>query len=345
MSSPAGNSDSLLIFVWLTLFATSLLGLAIQFWTCVFRPHEKYGFSKARWLWYGIGILSLSLIGADLFDRSSEWIANVPPLVVKSALFSLVMATSWIAFGSANSRRFLHDSHRSKEKRTRERWQAVIALAVIAALSWYRCHEVTKAQVDVWELVNVESLLEVIPEVAAQTDRGQNVKLHRVSESTVGQLFTSIPATFAEHLIRSSPPDKLCNCHGWVFTNGQYVVRGRDVPIVLQGNGYEEVRGKPQPNDLVVYRSEFGEIVHTGIVRVADTDLILIESKWGFHGRYLHRLNDQAYSARHTFYRTSRPTHAMKLVTDVPEATPASGPQTRIVAKADMDVATTTSEK
>ena len=39
-------------------------------------------------------------------------------------------------------------------------------------------------------------------------------------------------------VIQRAPPDERANCHGWVFTGGQYLLSGRSVQAILQGNGY-----------------------------------------------------------------------------------------------------------
>ncbi|MFO0941830.1 MAG: hypothetical protein U0930_13835 [Pirellulales bacterium] len=51
--------------------------------------------------------------------------------------------------------------------------------------------------------------------------------------------------------------------------------------LILQDNAYQPIT-QPVENDIVIYRSEDGRILHTGLVRVILPDsTILIESKWG----------------------------------------------------------------
>ncbi len=105
-----------------------------------------------------------------------------------------------------------------------------------------------------------------------------------------------------------------CNCHGWVFAGGRFFLRGEQVAIILEDNGYAAVPN-PQPRDLAVYRNSTGSIVHTGVVRFVGPESILVESKWGKSGRFLHPHNLHCYHpAECTFYRSARSGHALKMV-------------------------------
>src|SRR5262249_28326895 len=114
-----------------------------------------------------------------------------------------------------------------------------------------------------------------------------------------------------EHMLRTAPPDTSYNCHGWVFAAGKFWVKGQEVQAILDDNGYREV-STPRPNDVAVFRDDVGNILHTGLVRTASEDgLILIESKWGTLGRYIHMPQDQVYAASCSYYRSSRQSHAL----------------------------------
>ncbi len=115
-----------------------------------------------------------------------------------------------------------------------------------------------------------------------------------------------------------------CNCHGWVFTGGRYWVSGDQIPRILRENGYFPMK-KPKVNDLVVYRDSSGEVTHTGIVRsLVNNQVILVESKWGQLGRYLHPHDEHCYRGNtYTFYRSFRPGHLLRgLPTELPESVP-----------------------
>jgi len=98
-----------------------------------------------------------------------------------------------------------------------------------------------------------------------------------------------------------------CNCHGFTFTNGQFWISGDEVPTILIENGYKEI-ASPRQGDVAVYRNLNGDVVHTGVVFAANRDLILVESKWGKLGRFIHPHNRHCYAeSACTFYRSARP--------------------------------------
>ena len=67
--------------------------------------------------------------------------------------------------------------------------------------------------------------------------------------------------------------------------------------------GYEPV-STPQPGDIVVYWGDAGEPAHSGIVRAVGSEgLVVIESKWGRLGRYLHLTAISHFPSRFTYHR------------------------------------------
>ena len=109
-------------------------------------------------------------------------------------------------------------------------------------------------------------------------------------------------------------PDGITNCHGWVFTGGRYALSDAAAEALLQDNGYQRV-SQPRTGDVVVYRDDAGQIVHTGRVRrVHSGEEVWIESKWGTGSRYLHLPLDQCYSTTLEYYRARRPGHIAQIV-------------------------------
>ena len=173
-----------------------------------------------------------------------------------------------------------------------------------------------------------------LDEVVAITDRGRELPLcaYDQSGSLLEQELTQIDLDQYEHqLIRLAPPSVECNCHGWVYTGGRFAIRSRDVQALLDDNGYDLVAA-PQAGDLAIYRDAAGEIAHTGLVRVVrGNDSIMVESKWGPLGVYLHPLTSQPYGTRHQFYRSPRDGHLVAVLPSFslppPEAILARGDQ------------------
>lgn len=101
------------------------------------------------------------------------------------------------------------------------------------------------------------------------------------------------------------------NCHGWVYGQGRFLIFSDDVDTILCDNGYRVVT-RPQAGDLVVYRDEQGSVCHSAVVcDVYETGMVLLESKWGHLGRYLHRPEDYPYSRAWDYYRSNREGHAL----------------------------------
>jgi hypothetical protein len=61
----------------------------------------------------------------------------------------------------------------------------------------------------------------------------------------------------------------------------------------------------------VIWRDDNGHPVHTGVVKALGSDFVLVESKWGFGGRFLHQLEDQGYSKHFDYYRSPRAGHVL----------------------------------
>jgi hypothetical protein len=156
------------------------------------------------------------------------------------------------------------------------------------------------------------------PSLLARTDSGVSVPLFEPSPNAVTATH-DVEARYLHELgldaklIQTAPPDLKYNCHGWVFTGGRYWVRSNQVQTILEGNGYRAV-GQPQAGDLVVYRNGRGEVSHTGLVRAGGkSGSLLIESKWGRFGRYVHGPQEHGYRGHEaTYYRTARGSHLLQ---------------------------------
>jgi hypothetical protein len=112
------------------------------------------------------------------------------------------------------------------------------------------------------------------------------------------------------------------NCHGFVFTGGRYWLGGAQVGAILDDNGYERV-SVAQADDLAVYRDPSGKIAHTGVVRgLAADGVVLVESKWGQGGRFIHRHDRHSYpDTECAFYRSPRGGHLLQGVPPAPSPT------------------------
>jgi hypothetical protein len=150
----------------------------------------------------------------------------------------------------------------------------------------------------------------------ALTDRGRKVPLEQFMTSdellAESEAERRIPADFKTKVILDDAEPSPSNCHGWVFTEGRYLIRGRHVDTILNDNGYQIV-AEAQVGDIIIYRDAAGEPIHTGIVKATgDNGFVLIESKWGALDIYLHLPQDQVYSQGYAYYRSPRNGHLLK---------------------------------
>lgn len=113
----------------------------------------------------------------------------------------------------------------------------------------------------------------------------------------------AIADSYRHAVIRLGEPDEQSNCHGYVFTSGRYAIRGEDVEYILADNCFAPV-ATPAVGDVAVYRGRAGKVIHTGVVRIAGgPDSVLVESKWGPLGVYLHHAELSPYGTGITYYR------------------------------------------
>ncbi len=150
----------------------------------------------------------------------------------------------------------------------------------------------------------------------AVTDKGRRIPLeHFVTDEvsiTPESAESRVPDSYRARVIIDEATASPANCHGWVFTAGRYLVRSRYVDAILHDNGYHVV-SEPQLGDLIIYRDDAGDPIHTGIVKaIGDAGFVLIESKWGMLDTYLHLPQDQVYSQGYAYYRSSRAGHQLK---------------------------------
>jgi hypothetical protein len=116
------------------------------------------------------------------------------------------------------------------------------------------------------------------------------------------------------------------NCHGWVFGGGLCLLSGEQVKQILIDHCYYPVL-MPIPGDLIVYFDDQGRVPHSGIVSSITSDgEVLVESKFGIGGRYLHTPEAQPFGSSYGFFRTDRLQHTVQLRTIKQLAPPIPNP-------------------
>jgi hypothetical protein len=167
-------------------------------------------------------------------------------------------------------------------------------------------------------------VLEPEPATLAITDCGTTIPLRTAAEIRDPTELRHVEQEIleaqnrSELVIRKKPPADICNCHGWIFADGQYWISTDDVERILDDNGYQPVSAA-RPGDLAIYRNSGGHICHSAVVRaVLDDGTILVEGKWGWMGVFLHRVQESCYGEDVTFYHSSRPGHRLVGVPERP---------------------------
>jgi hypothetical protein len=184
------------------------------------------------------------------------------------------------------------------------------------------------------------------------TDKGRHVKVsrpvpwpERAAVRNVAQERLLKSPDIQAKVIALEVGSAECNCHGWVFTGGLYWIPGEAIELILEDNCYQKVSA-PRIGDLAIYRDENGAITHTAVVRAMIRDgLVLVESKWGELGPFLHPVDVHPYDgSAHAYHRSQRDGHLLAKAPEVAAgavgavvATPAAPPQARqaIVALAE----------
>lgn len=164
--------------------------------------------------------------------------------------------------------------------------------------------------------------------VRAYTDRGTGVPVRvpidprTPTEAADDERQVDAVIQWSDKWIRRGPPTDHSNCHGWVFTGGQFNLSGEQVDAILTENGYEKV-DKPQAGDVAVYRADT-LLRHTGVVQAVLPDgTVLVESKWGWTGVFLHAAGDSPYGREYEFRRSPRAGHLLAGLPPTPVADPA----------------------
>jgi hypothetical protein len=167
-------------------------------------------------------------------------------------------------------------------------------------------------------VVDLEDL--PVTDYHAATDQGHPIGLFHFAIHTPAvdvERFMQASETQQRQVIRLADANPAANCHGWVFSGGRFGVRDSDVRTILADNGYVPV-SDPREGDLALYLNG-DHITHAGLARRPDpSGPILVESKWGPFGLYLHPPDKQPFSGLCHFYRSPRPGHILSLVPAMP---------------------------
>src|SRR5262245_25041389 len=204
------------------------------------------------------------------------------------------------------------------------RWQwAILAVScpAIAVFLAPRSNFGAAAPVEAIEPPRVEWLppLKMMPGNSAVTDQGHDLTLWRADIDVNAETRLADAARrelsrdgLTGRAIQRAPADRFSNCHGWVFTGGQFLIPDHVVDSILSENGYAAVE-QPAAGDLVIYRDERGAAVHSATVwAIGEDGRALLESKWAWMGRFIHVPDNTPYGQKWQYYHSSRSGHFLK---------------------------------
>jgi hypothetical protein len=267
-----------------------------------------------------LAVISATLAVAATLERPAL-VADTAQIIAIGLLPVLLLGNSRVIAGIAA---LVHVSGRPAA-RFAVLTLAGIGIAIGSIIVFERADEAA-ADATLSEMEFIHGAVPFVPSehVSAVTDRGTPIKVGEPFEIRDESLVNSAESRYlnatelSNHVIQRGYGDDRSNCHGWVFTGGEYLLSGRDVDVILKDNEYQVVQ-HPQPGDVVVYRFE-EEVTHTAIVRyVTRGEPVLVEGKWGNLGVFLHAVDKSPYGTEFTYYRTTRPSHILAGITARPK--------------------------
>lgn len=304
-SVQVGNTT---LWVWLSAFTISLLCLLAMGFELFFAKEPR-----STWVRLAVrcGLLALVLLAV------ADAVSRLPAM--RGAL-ELLGRTAVLALGVLGVYLLIPRTRGASDGAARVSW-GLVAVAVLATVwtsgRFYTTSASEPNDLTAYETSSPEQCLSVLSEPMAFTDTGNTVTLYEYRDPPKAPLDTDpshvIPKELQDRLISAGPVDKRTNCHGWVFTGGKYVVRSAAVDRILRENDYQRI-DNPHTGDLIIYRNSALEPIHTGTVKATGNDgFVLIESKWGFLGQYLHEPKVQCYSKTYAYYRSPRAGHLLRI--------------------------------
>ena len=295
------NSDVIPAFL-LTLVA-SLLLVARNVWRVGFGAEKRISIEA----FYAVLCLGASAtIALDLMYTAGSLLAGNVEVFSYLAILILFTTITICALRAGT----LHGPAK-KLRRNIHSWILVLLSMSMSGWTYHRVHYLSSC-VDILGIGGIlPGVVERVESSWAMTDEGANVSLYHLATDDIQFEEYSLSAdkrykSYLHVMIHREDADKTTNCHGWVFTGGRFLLKGADVERILCDNRYFIV-SDPKPNDIVIYRDQSRNILHTALVQAILADgTVITESKWGVDQRFLHLPADQPYSPVFEYYRTDR---------------------------------------
>jgi hypothetical protein len=297
-----------------------------------------------------LAVLGLGGVLAGLIESALSFVRRFPTWAVSLALAAalalaggaahacgesvLLAQPAWVLSGALTALLLVRSRHSLAGRQLVQGAALIVVGVALVGYATYRLEQGLDAELTETDFILAQASEPIDtnspPARLARTDAGASVPLFEASSSSVAanqdeEARYLKGQQLAAKLIQTARPDVRYNCHGWVFADGRYWVRGNTVETILKDNGYQAVE-RPRAGDVAVFRNQLGEVTHTGLVRAGDRrGAVLIESKWGRFGRYVHGPEEHGYRGHAlTYYRTTRPNHLLTGVENPAPAAPAT---------------------
>ncbi len=293
---------------WLIVLSLSLCVLAGYLWRFVFGKSDGFG-RRQRVLAFAAALV-LCLTAVDGLNFAQQELSLQYRVAGSVAVIAMTVGLTWVHFS-------LWKTPRQILRRRATGWLVMVSSLGLVGWSYHRFHERLYPPPNKLRLrISTPGEKKEVREFIAMTDRNRPIRVYRMVEDGAKPVDSdqTLSGNFIESVIQRAPADTAANCHGWVFLDTQFLIPGEAVQQILDDNDYEFVFD-PSGGDVIIYRDEDREIVHSGLVRgVLNDGTVIIESKWGIEGTFLHAPEGTPYSTSFEYYRTPRSDHHVRIV-------------------------------
>lgn len=293
---------------WLIVLTLSLCVCMGYLWRFVFGKPD--GLSLWQRATAFAATLVLCLTAVDGLNFAQQDLSSHYRVAGTVAVIALTAGMTWLHLSMSKAPRPLF-------RRRPSGWLVLLSSLGLVGWSYSRFHErlyPPSKQPDL--LLRTPGNKQVVHEFVALTDRNRPIRVYRLSDDGTDPLDENEATSFNhwESTIQRGPASLVANCHGWVFLDSQFLIPGEAVQQILDDNSYEFVT-EPKAGDVIIYRDDHRNIVHSGLVRgVLNDGTVIIESKWGTEGVFLHDPEGTPYSILYEYHRAPRSDHRVKIV-------------------------------
>ena len=143
--------------------------------------------------------------------------------------------------------------------------------------------------------------------IKMDTRRGNPIENHQVYDFSPSEmnyfkgLEKELEKRYGKDVYPRNKPNAIYNCHGMTFGCGRTTIGNESVGMILKDDGYCEVDlDNVLPGDVVIYYTDDGEAVHSGVVgcvhQIGNLKVPRVVSKWGKYKEFYHHESSGPYT-------------------------------------------------